>query len=480
MSFYSQISTLPTSDRAEDNNIMALTQDDLIHALNQENRALAGRIQELLDHIEIREEQIKGQEMLLRQQMSEVETDRARLEQENREHEGLITELTKKTEDDLNTIMELQQKLTESETHMEQSQAGQERRGSPAQRGDTGYISGCLQQDALEECVDRLVDSVLEEEEHLLSVQEPDSSATALLPPDRNHLLLSSSLHVLSLTQEEGQLIESVRSLKVEQEELSGGINALRAQQTEVALSVQSQTEVKQQLTRTVWGLKEERDIVAQSLARLKQDREQLTKAVSSMKEESDQFRKSIGGLKEEKDQLEKSLSVMEGEKETLLESLSRVKEERDLTVRSMQSSQAEREQLSQTLLLLKEEKIKLTDSLERVKGQRRDEQPSHASQGDCGRWMKCVSKLRDEKERIKFLISCLKQEEEKRKLLLQGVREERNGPKAHVSRHTQTEGEIQQPMNASRAKASETLLWTGQNSAQRSERSDRGNILQV
>ncbi|XP_047196630.1 paramyosin-like [Hippoglossus stenolepis] len=107
------------SSPPQDNNISAhaqdeLAQDELAQALNQENRALAERIKELLAHIELREVEIKMEQSQLREHASRLEEVRVRQEQENQEQGCLITELTRKTEDDLNTIMELQQKLEES------------------------------------------------------------------------------------------------------------------------------------------------------------------------------------------------------------------------------------------------------------------------------------------------------------------------------------------------------------------------------
>ncbi|XP_029297076.1 centromere-associated protein E-like [Cottoperca gobio] len=146
-----KVSALPTSDGGEDNTILALAQDDLVHALNRENRALADRIQELLAHIELREDEIKSEQTLLKKHMSKLNMDLVSLKQENQEHECLITELTKKTEDDLNTIMDLQQRLVESEQRMEGSQVGKD-----LQSEFTAAISN-LQQNNLEECVDTLV-----------------------------------------------------------------------------------------------------------------------------------------------------------------------------------------------------------------------------------------------------------------------------------------------------------------------------------
>ncbi|KAI3351181.1 hypothetical protein L3Q82_005740 [Scortum barcoo] len=298
-------STLPTSDG--DDGILTLSQDDLVQALNQENRALADRIQGLLAHIELREEEIKTEETQLREHISKIEAERVGLEQENQEQVCLITELTKKTEDDLNTIMELQQRFEESKRHVEESLVDKESCGSQMQSECAAVVSGSFPQNNLAKCVDSLVESVLKgEEPQLTSSQQPDKQTTVSEAGSQHDLQnsLQNSLHVSSLTDQIGQLTKSVQSLKTEQEELSVCLSSLREQQSEVTLSVQTQTEVKQQLTRTVWGLKEEKDGVSRSLADLRQEREQLSRTVCGLKDERDQFIRSMSGLKEEKEQL--------------------------------------------------------------------------------------------------------------------------------------------------------------------------------
>ncbi|XP_039669508.1 uncharacterized protein LOC120566893 isoform X1 [Perca fluviatilis] len=470
-----KISPLPTTVGAEDNTILAFAQDDLVQALNQENRALADRIQELLAHIELRDEEIKRKQTQLREHISELEADRVRLEQDNQEQECLITELTKKTEDDLNTIMELQQRLVESEQRTEESQVGKELGGFQLKSESTAAILGHFQQQNLEECGDSLESGLKEEGPQLVSSQQPDdlSAASALGSQHDNHYdplqnSLQRSLHVSSLTDQVGQLTKSVQSLKTEEEELSGCIKALREQQREVALSVQTQTEVKQQLTRAVWGLKEEKDSISQSLAGLKLEREHLTRTVRGLKDERDQFKRSMGSLKEETE----SLSGLEREKEKLLESLSSGKEERDQIMQSLHRLQKESDQLSQTVILLKEERDKLTDSLKCLKEQR-DKEPS---QEDRDKLVKSVSSLREDEERIEHSISCLKQEEKQIKLLLQGLREERNSLHAALPSQTQTGARNQKqhllnPNSAVTTKKTETLDGAG--AAQRSPTHD-------
>ncbi|XP_018535418.1 uncharacterized protein LOC108885530 isoform X2 [Lates calcarifer] len=439
----------PTTDGADhlqssptqDNTILALAQDDLVQALNQENRALADRIQELLAHIELREEEMKTEQTQLREHISGLEEDRARLEHENQEQGCLVTELTRKTEDDLNTIMELQQKLEESK-----------------------------EQNDLEKHVDSLVERVLkgEEEPQMVNSQQP---ASASGPQHNNHHnpLQNSPQN----PDQVGHLTKTVHSLKTQHDELTGNIKSLREQQAEVALSVQTKTEEKQQLTRTVWGLKEEKDLIARSLASLKQEREQLTRTICGLKDERDHFIRSMSGLIEEKEQLTKSLSGLEREKEALTESLSRGKEETDQIIQFLRSLQTESEQLSQAVLSLKQERDELIISLKCLREQRDQERSSSALQDDRDKLLKSVSGLREEKERIEHSITCLKQEEKQIMLVIQGTREERDGLQSALPSQTQTEETNQRqhllnPNTTGATKKMETLVGTGDYAAQR------------
>lgn len=374
----------------QDNTILGLAEDDLVQGLNQENRALADRIEELLAHIELGGEEMEAERTQLKEQISRLEEDRAKLEQENQEQGCLITELTKKTEDDLNTIMELQQKLEESGELM-----------------------------SLEACVDGFVESVLsrKEEPQLMSSPQPDD-----LPPASSHAFKTNNLHdplqssqqntlhVGSLTDQVDHLTKTVERLKAEQDELTGNVISLRQQQEEAALSVKAQTEEKQQLTRGVWGLKEEKDRTSQCLTGLKQEREQLSRKVCGLRDERDHFIRSMSDLKEEKEQLMKSLSGLEREKEALTESLSNGKEERD--------------ELHQAVLTLRQEREKLAASHKCQKEQGQWEQSSYASQHGSD---VSVSSLREEEERLQNSITCLKQEEKQMMFVIQGLREERS-----------------------------------------------------
>lgn len=125
------VNRYPPSGAKDNSFVSVLLQDELIQALNKENGALASRIQELLTHIEVREEEIRKEEAQLNEHISQLQVTRGRLEQESEEQGCLITELTKKTEDDLNTIMELQQEVAEVRQRWDelQEQCATERQG---------------------------------------------------------------------------------------------------------------------------------------------------------------------------------------------------------------------------------------------------------------------------------------------------------------------------------------------------------------
>ncbi|XP_058505518.1 trichohyalin-like isoform X2 [Solea solea] len=406
-----------------------LAQDDLVQALNQENRALADRIQELLTHIELREEEIKMEQTQLREHATGLEEDRARLEQENQEQGCLITELTRKTEDDLNTIMDLQQKVE-----------------------DGG------QRNIPEEHVDSVVESVLKEEE------DPPGGYKSDREPLQNNPL--NPLHVNTLTDEVEHLTMTIQSLRTEQGDLVCNINSLREQQGEVALSIQTKTEEKQQLTRAVWGLKEERDSISHCLADLKQEREQLNRTVCGLRDKRDNFVKSMSDLREEKAQLTKTLCALGRENEALTEHLSSGKEKRDQIMQSLQSLHTESDHLTQVVLNLKQERDGLAVSLKEQEDQR---QSTYASQDERDALMMSVSSLTDEKERAEHSITCLKVEERQIMLAIQGLREERNGLQSALSSQMQAD-ERNQRQNAwnqslisgDTTKTAETLVWTG------------------
>lgn len=366
---------------------------------------MAKRIQELLTHIKVREEEINTEKMKLEGRITQLEVDTVRLEQENQEQVCLITELTKKTEDDLNTIMELQQTVSEGQ------QVGQEPWGSQPQSQHTATATASPP----------------------VCHRENDYK-----PPQNN---LSANL----LTDELGKLSTSIHSLQMEQEELSNSINSLREQQKDVALSVLAQTEAKQQLTRTVWGLKEEKDRISQFLDGLKQEREQLTRTVRGLKNERNRYIRSSSDTTEEKELLIKTLSDLKMEKENLFETLSHWKEERDQILCLIQSLKTEGDQLNQTVVSLRREKEELTNSLKCLK-EKRDEEKSHYDlDGDRVTLMELVSTPREEMERSELSISRMKREDKQVKLL-QGQIEGRTGDNGAQTSITQTDGRRQKP----------------------------------
>lgn len=379
------------------------------------------RIQELLTHIKVREEEINVEKTEMEGHISMLEVNIVRLEQENQEQGCLVTELTKKTEDDLNIIMELQQKAAEGE------QIFQEPWGFQPESGSTSTVSQSFQWSSRKEAAE------------MMSKQQPLTSAAASLPVyhQENDLKPQQNNPSVDL------LTNSSHSLEMEKEELSNSINSLREQRKEVALSIQTQTEVKQQLTRAVWGLKEEKDRISKFLDGLKQEREQLTRTVRGLKNERDQHTRSTSGVTEEKEQLIKVVFDLKMEKENLLESLSCRKEESDQIMCLIQSSKTEWDQLNQAVVSLRREKDELTNILKCMKEQRDEEKMRYASE-DHVKLMKIVSTLREEKERAELAISRLKQEDNQVQLL-QGQREESSGQKVSQTSQTLTEGRREQ-----------------------------------
>lgn len=444
---------------AADNAILTLAQDDLFQALNQENRALADRIRELLAHIELREKEIKEKETQLMEHISRLEVDRTRLEQENQEHGCLITELTRKTEDDLNAIMDLQQKLEDSK-----------------------------EQHSQEECIDSVVERVLKgDEAQLIGLQQTDDLTTASAPgsqqndrndPSQNNPQTSTASE--SSVTDQADQVKLIQTLRTEQEELVSCINSLREQHREVALSVQTQTEEKQHLTRAVWRLKEEKDRVSQCLAALKQEKEELNRAVCSLKDGRDHFDRSTSCLKEEKEQLTKTLSGLEVEKQEMIECLSHGREERDQIMQSVQCLQRQSEQLGQVVLQLKQESNELNDSLKRLKGQRDQEQSSFTLQEDRNTLMKSVSSLKEEKQLTEHLISCLKREEKQIRLQLEELRETGHSHQTPLPSQTQTEERKPKLFNLNCADRTNTTETT-EHGAQTHQTSNlKGDSMQV
>ncbi|KAJ3587182.1 hypothetical protein NHX12_010780 [Muraenolepis orangiensis] len=302
------------SSPGQDHALPAPAVDDLVQALNRENRALAERIQELLSHMDLREDKRVKEAARWTERVSRLTADVARREREQQEHGGLITELTRKTEDDLNTIMELQQRLTDKEESDTYECGGDDAftvsaRGS----GPHGIKEGSmgLLMDHPSQADD---DGLPETCRHLSHSAATDSAAK--LPQDcavDNGVLAHSQAHALT---------ESVWKLQEEEGELAVSVGSLREEQREVSLAVQTQTEDKQRLTRTLWVMKEERDGLTQALGALKLEREQLTRTVCGLRDERDQLReerghlgKALSELKEERETLSKLPSVEEGER---------------------------------------------------------------------------------------------------------------------------------------------------------------------
>ncbi|XP_014880721.1 myosin-10-like [Poecilia latipinna] len=421
----------PPLNSAGDDAVLDLAQSELIQALNQENRALAVRIQELQAHIELREEEMKTEQTHLRERIRRLEEDGVRLEQENQEQVSLISELTRKTEDDLNTIMELRQKFEESK---EKPQVKQHCR-SLWQNEHRAEIPGCLQQEKQKERVDSLVENMLREdkETQLSFSQETDSLTTASSSGCQENVQRDSlqnrsqnSLHVSSLTDEVAQLNNSIQSLKTEQKELTANISSLREEQKEVALSLQRQTEEKRQLTRSVWALKEQKDCIFQSLHGLKQEREQLSRVVCRLKDEKDQYTRSNSGLKEEKEELNLLLSALQRDKDVIKESISSGEEERDRIMKSLQSLQTESEQLSQTVLHLNEQRDKITESLKSLTEQRDQKEITRTLKEERDQLITSVSSLKDEKDKVEQSIIRLKEEQRNIKQIILSLQEDR------------------------------------------------------
>lgn len=410
-----------STNSAEDEAALDLAQDELIRALNQENQALADRIQELLAHIKLREEEIKTEQTDLRERV-------CRLEEENREQASLISELTMKTEDDLNTIMELQQKLEESKEEPQVKQHCRTLWQSEHQAG----IPRCFCQKKQEECVDSVAESVPkgDKETQFIFRQETDSLTTASpsgcqqnVQHDSSQSHSQNSLHVSCLTDEVVQLNSSIQSLKTEQKEMTVNISSLREEQKEVTLSLQRQTEEKQQLTRSVWALKEQKDCIFKSVQGLKQEKEQLNRVVCSLKDERDQYARSISGLKEEKDRLTQSLSTLKRDKHVIKESVSSCEEESNRIIKSLQSYQTESEQLRQTVVDLKKQRDELTDSLKSLTDQK---ELAHILKGEHDQLIKSVSSLKEEKGKVEQSIIFLKQEQRNIEQIILGLKEER------------------------------------------------------
>lgn len=344
---------------------------------------------------------MKKEEAQLSEHISELRAAGDRLAQEGEEQASLITELTKKTEDDLNTIMELQEEVAEVRQRWDESQ---EQRASEAQGETTAPAAegsrGRSQQD---EAGNSEKEVQKEENTHLIASEQLNGS-TADNPCDPLQRSLQNAPQVDTLTR-------SIQSLRADRDELSVAVASLREQQQDVSLSVRTQTEVKQQLTRAVWALKVEKDDVSRHLEGLLRQQEQLAKEVRQLRDEREQRTGCARGLAEEREELAKDLIGLKTEKEELLYSIANLKDERDQMMHSEQSLQAERDQLNHQVLSLKQEEEKHTDSLKCL-AKAKSEQSSRTLQGDLDELMKLISTLREDKERLELAVSRLKQEQ--------------------------------------------------------------------
>ncbi|XP_055744915.1 golgin subfamily B member 1-like isoform X3 [Salvelinus fontinalis] len=396
----------------DDLSLYALAQDDLALALNQENRALGRRIQELLAHIESQEGESERELVQLRLQVSLLERESTRLEQENLEQGGLITELTRKTEDDLNTIIELQERRVESgqlglqqcdsglTTESECGQQGEHAVGSvPAQQGQpTVGVVTSLQGD-----------------------QTPGSVNSGVLQVDH-------TVESVCGQQEDRLTTESTCRLGEKRDELIGYLSDLNEEREQVALSLSSQTEEKHQLTRSMWVLKEERDQIHKSLCGLKEVKEQLTRTLCGLKDERDKVMRSMCGLKEERDQLVQSMSGLQEERDQLVQSMSGLQEERDQLVQSMSGLQEERDQLVQSMSGLQEERDQLVQSMSELQ-EERDQlvQSMSGLQEERDQLVQSMSGLQEERDQLVQSMSGLQEERDQLVQSMSGLQEERD-----------------------------------------------------
>ncbi|XP_057706180.1 myosin heavy chain, striated muscle-like isoform X2 [Corythoichthys intestinalis] len=389
--------------------------DGLLHALNNENRALALHLQELLAHIEHSEKEMTSERSQLREDILCLKEDKAKLEQEKTEQACLVTELTRKTEDDLNTIMELQQKLEE---HVDCNKLKNVACGSLLQTKDTILELERCQENNSEKFLGSGIEGVTTKQEQirLISTSLPEDKTTYLKPVDSP----PSHLDVKSLSDQAEQLTKSIRSLKAEQQQLYGYLVPLQKKQKELSLSVQAQKEEKQHLTRTIWALKDERDGVSRSLDGLKHEREQIIRVVSGLKDVQVRLSKSVSSLKVQKEKFTECFPALEREKEKLFESLSSGKEEVRQIALTVQKLENEKGHLGQAVLSLKLERDKLTDS--HPESTDRNQACDHL-QADYDHLLKSFNTLKEQKERTEHSVRSLKHEESQIMSLLQSQR---------------------------------------------------------
>eukprot|EP00063_Salmo_salar_P093192 XP_014068027.1 PREDICTED: centromere-associated protein E-like isoform X5 [Salmo salar] len=377
----------------DDLSLYALAQDDLALALNQENRALGRRIQELLAHIERQEGESERELVQLRLQVSLLERESTRLEQENQEQGGLITELTRKTEDDLNTIIELQERRVES------SQLGLQ------QEDRLTTESTCRLRENRDELIGYLSDLKEEREQVSLSL----SSQT-----EEKHQLTRS---MWVLKEERDQIHKSLCSLKEEKEQLTRSLCGLKDERDKVMRSMCGLKEGRDQLVQSMSGLQEERHQPVQSMSGLQEERDQLVQSMSGLQEERHQPVQSMSGLQEERDQLVQSMSGLQEERDQLVQSMSGLQEERDQLVQSMSGLQEERDQLVQSVTGLQEERDQLVQSMSGLQ-EERDQlvQSMSGLQEERDQLVQSMSRLQEERD--KLLQSLFSQKDERDQLM--------------------------------------------------------------
>ncbi|KAK7919022.1 hypothetical protein WMY93_010306 [Mugilogobius chulae] len=421
------------SSALDDSARFSIGSDDLVQALNEENRALAERIQELRDHIELREEEIMKERSEVKEEICRLEIDGARQQQEINEQACL-----------------LQQKLLEYEELKE------EIRRKKLFGFQSKHTQTVFRKDNIDECVDIVVNCVIE------SDKEPQFMAKQGNANDVSQTTGKSTdnAEVNLMNEEVDRLTKLVQSLKTEQDDLMGRIKSQKLQQKEVAQSIRVQTEEKQRLTREVWGLKEEKDHIFKSLDGLKQEREVLTRAVCGFKDEKDNFQRSMSGLQQEKEQLSRALPNLKKEHDTILESISNGIKERDQIAQLIQSLQNESQQLKQAVFKFKQEKDGLSSQLKSLEEKKDKEHLCKNLEEECAKLQRAVSSLKEEERRITFSVSRLKQEENQIVILKQQLQEEHSRLKATSPRQTKTsEMDPSYTINASN--------WGSENEAQ-------------
>ncbi|KAM9413721.1 uncharacterized protein ACWYII_025406 isoform 1-T2 [Salvelinus alpinus] len=419
----------------DDLSLYALAQDDLALALNQENRALGRRIQELLAHIESQEGESERELVQLRLQVSLLERESTRLEQENLEQGGLITELTRKTEDDLNTIIELQERRVESgQLGLQQCDSGLTTESECGQQGEHAVGSVLAQQG------EHAVGSVpAQQGEHAVgSVPtqqgQPTVGVVTSLLGDQTPGSVNSGVPQVDHTvesvcgqQEDRLTTESTCRLREKRDELIGYLSDLKEEREQVALSLSSQTEEKHQLTRSMWVLKEERDQIHKSLCGLKEEKEQLTRTLCGLKDERDKVMRSMCGLKEERDQLVKSMSGLQEERDQLVQSMSGLQDERGQLVQSMSGLQEERDQPVQSMSGLQEERDQLVQSMSGLQEERDQLVQSMSGLQERDQLVQSMSELQEERDQLVQSMSGLQEERDQLVQSMSGLQEERD-----------------------------------------------------